>query len=861
MSDHATSDEIETDSNTSAAQKILQELADASLAKKETEVLPTIFLEEGVLFPGNVVPVTAREGLRPSDLDEAKSGHLRIAVLAKSADPSFTLEVDQSGINAASVGVEAIVVGLMKMGDEQYGVVLRGLRRVEALQLEEDEGFFTSTIKYVDDLTFDKDHTFKGKSKALKASMLQVLKLNPAISQETAAAVYTSDDPSFLTYLIAPYLSLSTLQKQRLLEECDLRKRVDTILGSLAGEAELLGLSNRIQEEVKGDIHDNMRRGFLREQVAALKKELNELEGTADDADDLAAQLMELPLPEDVRETCSKELRRLEMMHASSPEYMVCFNYLTLIKELPWEDVDQGVCSDIYATKSILEAGHYGLEKVKERFLDYVALLGRRGGPKGEVLLLAGPPGVGKTSLAKSVAEALGKPFHRVSLGGVKDEAEIRGHRRTYVGAMPGKLLQAINQTKSNSPVILLDEIDKVGQGPSGDLSSSLLELLDPEQNKKFVDHYLGVAYDFSKVIFIATANNISAISRPLLDRMELVTLSGYTELEKVHIAKQHLVPKVLKDHVLKKSQLKFTNEAVKMLIRYYTREAGVRQLKQVLSKVARKAVTKLALEHPRQLNGIPVKVNKKNPSIPAYVIDADSLAEWLGVPSILPEPRLRKLTPGVATGLAYTSVGGEILFIETSLDESKSSTGKLRVTGSIGKVMEESSIAARSYLIQNAEDLGIGSERARKADIHMHIPEGATPKDGPSAGVAIFCAIVSAFTKKAIPVGFAMTGEATLRGQILPVGGIKEKVLAAHRNGKKHVILPASNWYDLEELPKSVLSSLTFYPLTRMQDALQVLSLLKGQGKIAFARKYERYESFENVPLSSFRSDRIGLH
>ena len=571
---------------------------------------------------------------------------------------------------------------------------------------------------------------------------------------------------------------------------------------------------------MQGDLQENIRRNFLYEQIAAIKKELGDPEDEADEIEELHKAIEKLELPDATRKVVDKEIDRLELMTPNAPEYLVSWTYINWIKDLPWSaatEEEKLSLADLSQAKKVINSSHYGLDKVKERILEYLAVVKHKGNISGQILLLSGPPGVGKTSLARAIAESLGRPFAKIALGGVKDEAEIRGHRKTYIGAMPGKIIQAIKEAGSNQAVILLDEIDKVGsQTPGlGDLSSALLEVLDPEQNKVFTDHYLAVPFDLSKVIFICTANTTYHIPEPLLDRMDTLNIPGYTPQEKMMIAKEHIIPDLRKELKLSTRQLNLSDSIIKLVINHYTREAGVRQLKREFETLGRKVVSSI--------------VHKKSVAN-SLKITRNNLMDQLGPPKFLDEPKDKALMPGVSIGLAYTSVGGDILYIESRKVTSSSGKGRLLLTGSLGKVMQESAQTCLSFILAHAEELGLKQKEIEESDIHLHFPDGATPKDGPSAGNAILSALVSLLKDKPIESTFAMTGEITLRGQVLPVGGIKEKLLAAHRYGKRKIIIPWSNWLDLDDLPKEVTKDLSIYPVKNMMDVLSITKLVKGK-------------------------------
>lgn len=790
---------------------LVQDPASICEPLEEYDDLPLLILPKIVLFPGQSLPISSLDGLQTVDLHLAQKGLLRVGVISQIGESK-----KKGGSRQLSMfGTEAIITGLIRLADDQTGAVLKGTRRLVIRDINQKKSGYSGNVVIVGDRPFRRTAKFLAETKALKTLLGRVLKLNPSMSQESIAILYTTEDPAVMCDLIAPTLSISIEEKLEILSEFDLRSRMAIVMQHLSREVELLRVASRIQDEVRSDMQDNIKKNFLREQMAAIKRELGEIEGEPEE-DSLAATLEALPLSRLAREAVDKELDRLAAIHPGSPEYSVSWNYLNWVKELPWESFDpkkQPKKTSLASTSRLLNRNHYGLKKVKERIVEYVAVLHHSGKVSGQILLLVGPPGVGKTSLAKSIASALSRPFVKVSLGGVKDEAEIRGHRRTYIGALPGKIIQGIKSAASVAPVLLLDEIDKIGAtlaSGASDLGGALLELLDTEQNVNFSDHYLSFPFDLSKVIFIATANTTDSISAPLLDRMERIDLSGYTLNEKVSIAVKHLIPGIRSELKLDEEQLDISAETVGTIINDYTREAGVRQLRRELSAIARKVVKRLVA---------------KNRSIP---ISSSSLVNYLGQPRFFNEPDSRLLSPGVSIGLAYTAVGGDILFIESR--RTPSSTGKggtFSLTGSLGKVMQESAQTAHTYILAYANVLGLDRKQVEDSNIHIHFPDGATPKDGPSAGLVILCALVSLFTKKSFPGDLAMTGEITLRGKVLPVGGIKEKLVAAHRYGKKRVVIPRENWLDLEELHDEVLQELEIYPVDFMSEALVIANLL----------------------------------
>lgn len=707
------------------------------------------------------------------------------------------------------VGTVSRVRQMLKLPNGTMRVLVEGLYRARIKRYMDREDFYHVQIEKIADRENDDLDT-----KALMRSVLdhfeQYLRLSKKISPDVYAAVSDIEEAGRLADLIASHLPLKIADKQSLLETADVQERLHQLLGIIHNEKEVLELERKISSRVKKQMEKTQKEYYLREQMKAIQKELGEKEGRMGEVEELREQLAKLEAPIEVKEKIEKELDRLEKIPISSAEGGVIRTYVEWLLELPWEVQTK---DDLSLTKAeqVLDEDHYGLEKVKERVLEYLAVQQMVQRLKGPILCLVGPPGVGKTSLAKSVARALGRKFVRVSLGGVRDEAEIRGHRRTYVGAMPGRIVQGMKNAGTANPVFLLDEIDKMAMDFRGDPSSALLEVLDPNQNTTFSDHYVEIPFDLSKVMFITTANSMYNIPQPLLDRMELIYIPGYTELEKEHIAKDYLLPKQREEHGLKPEQIKVRTDAIRKLIRNYTREAGVRNLERAIGALCRKAAK--------------VIVSGKKDHI---TVTARGVDKYLGPIKYRYGVAEKEDQVGVVTGLAWTEVGGDTLSVEVSIFKG---TGKLTLTGKLGDVMKESAQAAFSYIRSRADDWQIDPQFYEKNDIHIHIPEGAIPKDGPSAGITMATALVSALTGIPVSKAVAMTGEITLRGRVLPIGGLKEKALGAHRAGIKHIIIPKENEKDLEEIPKSVRRDLTFTPVNHMDDVL----------KLALVRSIER--------------------
>lgn len=707
------------------------------------------------------------------------------------------------------VGTVSRVRQMLKLPNGTIRVLVEGLYRARIIRYMDDENFYHVQIEKIADRENDDLDT-----KALMRSVLdhfeQYLRLSKKISPDVYAAVSDIEEAGRLADLIASHLPLKIADKQSLLEIADVQERLHQLLGIIHNEKEVLELERKISSRVKKQMEKTQKEYYLREQMKAIQRELGEKDGRMGEVEELREQLAKLEASAEVKEKIEKELDRLEKIPISSAEGSVIRTYVEWLLDLPWEVQTKDDLS-LAKAEQVLDEDHYGLEKVKERVLEYLAVQQMVKRLKGPILCLVGPPGVGKTSLAKSVARALGRKFVRVSLGGVRDEAEIRGHRRTYVGAMPGRIVQGMKNAGTANPVFLLDEIDKMAMDFRGDPSSALLEVLDPNQNTTFSDHYVEIPFDLSKVMFITTANSMYNIPQPLLDRMELIYIPGYTELEKEHIAKDYLLPKQREEHGLKPEQIKVRTDAIRKLIRNYTREAGVRNLERAIGALCRKAAK--------------VIVSGKKDRI---TVTARGVSKYLGPIKYRYGVAEKEDQVGVVTGLAWTEVGGDTLSVEVSIFKG---TGKLTLTGKLGDVMKESAQAAFSYIRSRAEDWDLDPQFYEKNDIHIHIPEGAIPKDGPSAGITMATALVSALTGIPVSKAVAMTGEITLRGRVLPIGGLKEKALGAHRAGIQHIIIPKENEKDLEEIPKSVRRDLTFTPVSHMDEVL----------KLALVRSIER--------------------
>ncbi|MGM9925763.1 MAG: endopeptidase La [Bacillus sp. (in: firmicutes)] len=705
------------------------------------------------------------------------------------------------------IGTLTKVKQMLKLPNGTIRVLVEGLERAEIVSYMDHDTYIMSSLRTLPD-SAEKDAEHQALMRTLLSSFEQYVKMSKKNATETYSATADIEEPGRLADIVASHLPLQVKEKQEILEAIDVKSRLSMVIDFINNEREILQLEKKIGERVKRSMERTQKEYYLREQMKAIQKELGDKEGKTGEVSVLTEQIKEAGMPENVEKAALKELDRYEKIPASSAESSVIRTYIDWLIALPWSTETKDD-HDLRKAERILNEEHYGLEKVKERVLEYLAVQQLTNSLKGPILCLAGPPGVGKTSLAKSIATSLNRHFVRVSLGGVRDESEIRGHRRTYVGAMPGRIIQGMKKAGTINPVFLLDEIDKMSNDFRGDPSSAMLEVLDPEQNHTFSDHYIEETYDLSKVMFIATANNLATIPGPLRDRMEIITIAGYTELEKLHIAKEHLLPKQIEDHGLKKSQLQLKDEALMSIIRYYTREAGVRSLERQLASICRKTAK------------IIVSGEKKR-----VIITANNIEEYLGKKQFRYGQAEKDDTVGVATGLAYTTVGGDTLQIEVSLSAGK---GKLSLTGKLGDVMKESAQAALTCVRSKAAELGIDEHFYEKYDIHIHVPEGAVPKDGPSAGITMATAIVSALTGKAIRKDVGMTGEITLRGRVLPIGGLKEKTLSAHRAGLTTIILPQDNEKDIEDIPESIRKELTFHPVSSIDEVLE-LALVGGK-------------------------------
>jgi ATP-dependent Lon protease len=779
-----------------------KEEEDPSLDEAYQKPIPILPLRNTVLFPGVVIPITVGRDKSIRLIREANNKTKTIGVMSQR---DISVE-DPGPEDLHRIGTLARILKMLRMPDGNTTVIIQGRQRFELQEVVQREPYLKAHLAPNPDLLPDpKNKEFNALISTIKDLALQIIEISPNIPSEAALALRNIESPAFLVNFIASNLNIEVGEKQTLLEIHDLHERSTRVLEYLHKELQLLELKNQIQSKVKTDLDKQQREYFLHQQLKTIQEELG---GATPDLEvqNLKERAKSKKWNDATRKHFDKEVDKLLRMNPAAADYSVVLNYVELLLELPWDTVTKDRF-DLKRAQKILDTDHYGLEKIKDRILEYLAVLKLKSNMKAPILLLVGPPGVGKTSLGKSIARALGREYVRMSLGGVHDEATIRGHRRTYIGAMPGRIIQSIKKAGCSNPVMVLDEIDKVGQDFRGDVSSALLEVLDPEQNNAFFDHYLELDYDLSKVLFIATANSLATIQPALLDRMEIVEINGYTLEEKTEIARKYLIPKQLEAHGLDRNDLRIPIPMIRHLIEAYTRESGVRSLDKKIASLVRGYAKLKALEEPYEIQ-----------------VDQESAARILGVRQFEPELYENNLHTGVVTGLAWTASGGDILYIESSLSQGK---GRINITGNLGDVMKESASIAMAYIRSHAAEWNINPELFEHSDIHIHVPEGATPKDGPSAGITMLTSLLSTYTQRKIRKKLAMTGEITLRGKVLPVGGIKEKILAAKRAGISEIILCKGNRKDVEEIKQTYLSDMTFHYVDRMEEVIS-LALLK---------------------------------
>jgi ATP-dependent Lon protease len=760
--------------------------------------LPVLPIRNAVLFPGAVAPFDVGREKSVALVEDVDNLSSPVIAIFAQRDPSTD---DPGKEDLHQVGCAARVLKALKHSSGNYSLILQGLERIRLDEVTQSAPYLKAKVARLPEMNVGDDEA-EALSMSLRDIAKQVIQLMPELPREAGSLIDSIQAPGALADLVAANLDAPVEEKAGLLETVDVKDRIRKVLKLLTRQLEILKMRERINSQIKEEMGKNQREYVLRQQLKAIKEELGEDDGDQGDLDGLEERITKANLPTEAEQVAKKQLKRLRNMQVGSAEYTVVRTYLDWILDLPWHSQTPDNM-DISAVRKVLDEDHYGLEKVKKRILEYLAVRKLKKDKKGPILCLIGPPGVGKTSLGRSIARALGRKFVRISLGGVHDEAAIRGHRRTYVGALPGQIIQGMKKSGTINPVFMMDEVDKIGHDFRGDPAAALLEVLDPEQNNTFADHYLEIPYDLSNVMFVATANIADPIPAPLRDRMEILEIPGYTRREKLAIARRHLIPKQLEEHGITQEQLDITDKAVDIVIDMYTREAGVRTLERQIASVIR---------------GIAVKIAEGD-TTPRRVDDEEQVREFLGPQKYTSEVAERTEEPGVATGLAWTSVGGEILFIEATR---MYGTGKLQLTGQLGDVMKESAQAALSYVRTNAERYGIAKDFLEKSDIHIHIPAGGMPKDGPSAGVTMFTALVSMLTGIRVRHDVAMTGEITLRGRVLPIGGLKEKVLAAHRAGIKRVLVPERNKADLDEVPAEVKNDLEFLFVSKMDQVLE---------------------------------------
>ncbi len=760
------------------------------------ESIPVLPLRNTVLFPGVVIPITVGRDKSIKAVNDAYKADKLIAVIAQK---DSNIE-DPAASDLVSIGTVAKIIKLIKMPDGGTTVILQGKRRFRLLEMLTEDPYFTARVEYLQELETPADQDFAAYVSSIKELATQIIQLSPNIPSEAAIILKNIENPSFLIHFVSGNMNTDVREKQAILEMDDIRMRAEELSRLLHRELQFAQLKDQVTTKTRTEIDKQQREYFLQQQLKSIKEEL----GTDNVAEvnQMRQRAEQKKWPQAARQAFNQGIEKLERMHPSTPDYSVVYNHLDLMLDLPWEEVTEDNY-DLKHARKVLDHDHYGMHKIKERILEYLAVLKLKGDMKSPILCFVGPPGIGKTSLGRSIAHAVGRKYVRLSLGGLHDESEIRGHRKTYIGAMPGRIIQNIRKVKTSNPVMILDEIDKVGNDHRGDPSSALLEVLDPEQNNTFYDNYLELEYDLSKVLFIATANSLQSIQPALRDRLEIIELSGYAIEEKTEIARRHLVPKQQEAHGLAKVKVRLPDNVLEKIIEQYTRESGVRELDRQLAAVMRYLAREYATHG----------------KVKATITQKD-IEKMLGMPKYSNDLYKTVNMPGVAVGLAWTYVGGDILFIETLLSDGK---GELRLTGNLGNVMKESASTALSYLQANARKWDIDPELFNRKNIHIHVPEGAVPKDGPSAGITMLSSLASAFTGRRVKPYLAMTGEITLRGQVLPVGGIKEKVLAAKRAGLREIILCWQNEKDVKEIDPKFIDGLHFHYVKNMQQVLEL--------------------------------------
>lgn len=767
-----------------------------------TNNIPIIPLRNSVFFPKIVMPITVGREKSILAVKNAYKNSKYIGVITQ----KDTQNEDPAINDLYTIGTVAKILRLISMPDGGTTIIIQGLTRFKLLRFTSTDHFLMGDIDFIYEMESENDEKFKATLDSIKEIFEKILKLSPQFSNEALFLLKNIENPSYILHFIISHISASIEEKQELLEQDDIELKAEKLIILLQKEFSFVELKNKVTTKTKNELDKQQKEYFLQQQLKSIKEELG-TENNDKEVAELKRKAETKKWSEDIKKMFEKNIQKLERMHPYTPDYSVTYNHLDLLLDLPWNELTTDNY-DLKVASKILEEDHYGMEKIKNRIIEHLAVLKLKGDMKSPILCFLGPPGIGKTSLGKSISRALNRKYDRISLGGLHDEGEIRGHRKTYIGAMPGRIIQTLKKCQSSNPVIILDEIDKIGSDYKGDPSSALLEVLDPEQNHSFYDNYLEAEFDLSKILFIATANNIQHIQPALRDRLEIIELSGYATEEKIEIAKKHLIPKQKTSHGLLNHKIQLSDKVIQKIITSYTRESGVRELDRKMAGVMRYFAKKIVLEN---------EVNFK--------IDTLQLNEILGWEKYSPDKFRNLLKPGVVPGLAWTSVGGDILIVETVLYKGK---GTLNVTGNLGNVMKESASTAFTYIKANCESWNITQEQLTKSNLHLHFPEGATPKDGPSAGITILSSFLSILLNKPIKPKLTMTGEITLRGQVLPVGGIKEKILAAKREGFKEIILCAENKKDIEEIEKSYIKGLTFHFVESMEEVLNLAVLYK---------------------------------